>query len=123
MTITENKELKKCFEIAENFGWTIMQECDTVYDFGKFSPMGQDFHMSIDTEDDAYCFADNLREYCNGYDVSYETYLWLDDSGHGANGAPYDMKDLYEDMEACLEMMEELAEEIEQLDFDEDEEE
>ena len=25
--------------------------------------------------------------------------LWLDEFGHGKNGAPYDMKDVYEDFE------------------------
>jgi hypothetical protein len=50
----------------------------------------------------------NIQEYIEGYDVSYETYIWLDDTGHGANGSPYDMKDVYEDMEACLENVREL---------------
>lgn len=30
--------------------------------------------------------------------------MWLDNEGHGTNGTPYDMKDVYEDMEACEEM-------------------
>ena len=50
----------------------------------------------------------NLRDYINDFDVSYEAYLWLDDTGHGRNGAPYEMIDVYEDMEECLHNMEEL---------------
>ena len=38
-----------------------------------------------------------------------EAYIWLDDSGHGKNGAPHDMKDVYEDMEACKSMLGELV--------------
>ena len=45
--------------------------------------------------------------------MCYETYLWLDSDGHGKNGAPYDMKDLYEDMEACREIIYELYEIVE----------
>ena len=51
---------------------------------------------------------DNLNSIYADFDCSEETYLWLDSTGHGTNGAPYDMKDLYEDMEACQEMIMEL---------------
>ena len=54
-------------------------------------------------------FSEQLQERYNNFDCSEETYLWLDNTGHGTNGAPYDMKDLYEDMEACEEMLRELA--------------
>lgn len=40
----------------------------------------------------------DLADYINDFDVSYETYLWLDECGHGKNGAPYDMKDVYENV-------------------------
>ena len=43
----------------------------------------------------------NLYSVYEDFDVSSEAYLWLDSDGHGTNGAPYDMKDLYEDFEAC----------------------
>ena len=58
--------------------------------------------MEIDT------LTNNLYERYSDFDVSSETYLWLDNTGHGTNGAPYDMKDLYEDMDACQEMIMEL---------------
>ena len=35
------------------------------------------------------------------FDCSQETYYWLDDNGHGMNGAPYDVIDIYKDMEWC----------------------
>ena len=52
---------------------------------------------------------DKLREYYDNYDPNYETYLWLDESGHGKNGAPYEMIDVYNDMKACEEMIDKLA--------------
>ncbi len=118
MIACENNELMKCFEIAKNLGWSVEYEYDNRYDFAKYSPAGQDFHMSIDTEGNADDFEHNLSEYCSNFDVSYETSIWLDDTGHGANGAPYDMKDLYEDMEAVLEMIEELLTEIQNRRFE-----
>lgn len=44
------------------------------------------------------------------FDVSEETYTCLDHSGHGINGAPYDMRDVYNDMEECQDEIEKLQE-------------
>lgn len=41
--------------------------------------------------------------------MSYETYIWLDDTGHGRNGAPYDMIDVYNDMLWWRNSLEELS--------------
>ena len=97
--------LEKLFRKAEKLGWTVEKENGTVYGFSKYSPAGQDFHISVDTENDPDLFLLNILHIYDNFDVSYETYLWLDNTGHGVNGAPYDMKDLYEDMEACEEMI------------------
>lgn len=66
-----------------------------------FSPEGQDYNLSIEKGNNIECFCNNIYDYYDNFDVSYETYLWLDSDGHGSNGAPYDMKDVYEDMEWC----------------------
>lgn len=99
---------KKLTAMIEKAGFSIYQEDENIFDFGKYSPYGHDFHISIDTEGNLDVFRDNLLAYYNDFDVSYETYLWLDDEGHGKNGAPYDMKDVYEDMEECQEFIYEL---------------
>ena len=66
-----------------------------------FSPEGQDCSLSIEKGNNIECFCNNIYDYYDNFDVSYETYLWLDSDGHGVNGAPYDMKDIYEDMAWC----------------------
>jgi hypothetical protein len=81
--------------------------------FSKYSPAGQDFGFSVN----ANTLGELLRkigEYHYYYDPSEEAYLWLDDTGHGRNGAPYDMKDVYEDMESCKEYIWEAYEIIEE---------
>ena len=45
--------------------------------------------------------------------------LDLDNTGHGLNGAPYDMKDVYEDMEACKKMVYELWKLLSEEDWEE----
>lgn len=101
---------KKLIKTIEAAGFSIYQEDENCYRFGKYSSAGQDFSFCIDTEGDMSSFMYNILGYYVDFDVSEEAYLWLDDSGHGKNGAPYDMKDVYEDMEECQGFIYELFE-------------
>ena len=90
-------------EIAEENGWKVDVESNDgdnfSYEFSKYSPEGQDFSFEAEMEDNnVYALLNNIKDYYDNYDCSYEAYLWLDNTGHGTNGAPYDMKDVYEDM-------------------------
>ena len=101
---------KKLIKQIEDAGFSLSRDDDDgSYEFGKYSPEGQDFRFTIsgDTKEE---FIRNISEYYHGYDASYEAYIWLDTDGHGKNGAPYDMKDVYEDMVACREFIWELYE-------------
>lgn len=120
-----DKLLERVLDKARDLGWSVTEEDGNVYDFGMYSPAGQDFHISVDTEDDPYVFLENLNERYVDFDCSEETYIWLDDTGHGANGAPYDMKDVYEDMEACERNLGELYDQLVEFlnDIDDEEEE
>lgn len=106
------KTIEDLIKVAEQYGWTITKDCYTeneqYYLFSKFSPYGQDFNCSISCDENPQTLIDDLARYIDNYDCSYEAYLWLDDSGHGKNGAPYEMCDVYDDMVACKEMMQEL---------------
>ena len=91
--------LTKVRETADELGFFVGGNPDEDdFDFIITSPFGQHCNIEVhaatldELEHELYTWFDN-------YDVSYETYIWLDDSGHGSNGAPYDMKDVYEDME------------------------
>lgn len=110
------KEFDKIIKAIKNLGWSVTVE-ENDFNLQKFSPAGQDFNIEI-IADNVTDFINAIRERRESFDISYETYIWLDNTGHGVNGAPYDMRDLYNDMEACLEMMKELLDEIEQVEFD-----
>lgn len=115
-----DKKFGKIYKIAERKGWQVdcyyVDEKETMvnFSFEKYSPAGQDFYfeVSVPNDDDEDIFYDNVEDaiytYWEGFDVCYETYIWLDETGHGRNGAPYDMKDLYEDMQACEDMIHDL---------------
>ena len=97
------KELNELKALIEKEDWEIYDDTENSLTIGKFSPQGQDFQITVDLGESIYEFKENLYSLYSNFDVSEETYIWLDDSGHGKNGAPYDMKDVYEDFEACEE--------------------
>lgn len=92
---------KKLTKMINKVEFKITYEDDNRINFERWSKAGQDFNFSIDTENNLDSFRDNILSYYNDFDVSYEAYLWLDNTGHGKNGAPHDMKAVYEDMEEC----------------------
>lgn len=91
--------------IAEREGWSVTFERSDV-EFSKYSSAGQDFHFSVENDEN---LAQNIMDYYEGFDCSYETYIWLDSTGHGKNGAPYDMMDIYNDMKEIESDIEKLA--------------
>lgn len=99
------KYVKSLINKAEEIGWSVDYKKDENYImFENYSPTGQDIVIEIEVKG-SLTLLKELENYYNNYDVSYEAYLWLDETGHGKNGAPYDMKDLYEDMEEVEEMI------------------
>lgn len=106
---TMNRE--KITEIANSAFWQVSEE---TYEngkgllFSKFSPAGKDFNFSIEPSETFEELLERITEYHDSFDVDYETYIWLDKDGHGRNGAPYHIKDLVEDTEACQRMILEL---------------
>jgi hypothetical protein len=99
---------EKIEKIASDLGWSVSWDKNNngskFVMFSQFSPAGQDFNCEVDykTLDEIW---NKVFEYYKSYDPSYEAYLWLDESGHGKNGAPYEMIDVYNDMKACEEML------------------
>lgn len=94
-------------ETIKDLGWSVYEDGQGI-EMGRYSPAGQDFSFYISTEESFGDFCCDMINYIDEYDPSYEASLWIGPDGHGKNGAPYDMKDLYEDMEACEANMREL---------------
>lgn len=91
---------KKLIDKIKEHDFSVYEdECG--YDFRKYSSEGQDFSFYINKQDSLSEFANEVLNYYDGYDPSEEAYLWLDNTGHGKNGAPYEMIDVYNDMVEC----------------------
>ncbi len=106
----------KIEQIAKKLDWTVTwdknEDGTKFVTFSKYSPEGQDFNCEVEYNnlDEIW---NKVFEYYKSYDPSYEASLWLDDEGHGKNGAPYEMIDVYNDMKVCEEMLCELYQALE----------
>ena len=89
--------IDKVIELAESLDWNVTVDGNDV-DFQYYTNYGQDCHMDITLTEDFDKFTDEIYSYYENYDVSEETALWIDESGHGKNGAPYDIEDILNDM-------------------------
>lgn len=63
---------------------------------------------------------EHLEDYYEDFDVDYETYIWLDQWGHGKNGAPYRLRAVLEDSEAIEKMVEVLLKAIKKMEVPEE---
>lgn len=81
--------------------WDIKGVDDKYISLQIYSLEEQDFNIDILHGNDEEIFMENLYEYYSCFDTSNEASYWLDDNGHGINGAPYEMIDVYNDMDWC----------------------
>lgn len=111
--------INKIVRCAEDKGWNVSTERNngmTIFEFSQFTPAGQDFSFSAEMQGNHFdSLITDMEDYYEGFDVDSEAYLWLDDNGHGKNGAPYRMRDVLEDMEAAEKMTETLLDAVKAL--------
>lgn len=111
---------------AETEGWSAetrinYKEQKTEFEFGKFSPGGRDFSFDVEMKcANINSLIENIDNYYEGFDVDYETYIWLDQWGHGKNGAPYSLRAVLEDTEAIEKMIEKLLDAISHMEVPEE---
>lgn len=108
----EEKEMK--ILLKEDLKAKLDEICWSAYenekdiDFSTCTAFGGDIDIVIDKGKNLIDLAHNIYEYWNNYDVSYETSFWIGEDGHGINGAPYDLKNIYENFEKVKSMINDL---------------
>lgn len=116
------KSLESLLALAEEQDWIVRPEEEggrvLSYELEKYTPEGQDFIVILQFErkeekPTPALLIDALKRYIESYDPSEETSIWLDNTGHGKNGAPYEVIDIYNDMVAAKNMMQQLLNEWE----------
>lgn len=95
---------KKFIQIAERLGWSVTKDRYDI-ELQFYTDYGQDFSFSVNRHED---YVQQVYDYYNSFDPDEEALLWVDDSGHGKNGAPYRLKDIISDMEEVENELEKL---------------
>lgn len=109
---------KQIEKISEKLGWDCIfneySKNDKHINLTKHSPKGQE--LSLEERYNSLEEIPHLiKEAWDNYDPSYEAYIWLDSNGHGKNGAPHDMGEVYNDMVWCESEIETLADALIEL--------
>ena len=100
------KLLNKLEQLCEGTNWEPRHEDGNSYGF-CWTGGDYDGYITLtgntleELAEDAYKAYDN-------FDVDRETALWIDDEGHGRNGAPYHIKDILEEFESYEKDLEDL---------------
>lgn len=109
MTDMTRKQIEKA---AEEAGWnvTIGKREDGGYyiAFQMYTDCGQDVNESFYVQKLEDIKSEVYDRYQN-FDPSEEAALWIDESGHGKNGAPHDMEDILDDMKEVEKALENLS--------------
>lgn len=100
---TENKK-SKIRKIAESLEWYVREYDDGTTEFEKYSPAGEDFIFTVNTEN----AESEIRDCYDDFDVDEHIEMWVEAKKNGVVGVP-SVRRLVEDAEAIAEMLKELA--------------
>ena len=103
-----------CGEISErtynNDGYDVELE--------TYSPEGEDVIVSLTYDGTEEDFIRQFRSYAEGFDAEEHAEMWIE--GRGNNGVPDSIKDLLEDAEWIKSTLEEVADDLENIDNEEE---
>ncbi|MDO4937730.1 MAG: hypothetical protein Q4E62_07430 [Sutterellaceae bacterium] len=94
--------------VADACGWEVSPDNDDDGQFKltfSFTEGDNSFDFKVETLDQ---LVDAVKDCYDNYDPSYEAYLWLDQWGHGRNGAPDSMRGVLEEAEEVQSGLEDL---------------
>ena len=94
-------EIEKITEFLEthNFGVSSnnKQDDDYVIEFGQFTPLGEDWYVSLFYDGTLSNFKEKLSEYADNFDIDEEVEPYIENRGN--NGVPTSIRALLEDAE------------------------
>lgn len=106
--------LNKIEEIANNKGWYVdisetKEKSTMTFVFQTHSRYGRDFDFELEINNKyPKMVIYEMEGFYDGFDVDYETYIWIGANGHGINGAPYHIEDILNDTKWLKNKIEEL---------------
>lgn len=100
----KRNEFEKLEDVSTRLGWNYTDDAETIT-LQRYSDFDQDFFIELDSDRDLY---EQLYSYWQDFDPCSEAMKWLDEDGHGKNGAPYYMGDVLRDFENISDNLEDL---------------
>ena len=94
---------EKIIEKAENLGWNVAYLGHDIC-FENWTSAGQNLIFESNTEEMLMTLNSSLLN----FDIKEEANYWINEQGHGINGAPFFKKDILKDMREAKKMYKEL---------------
>ena len=101
---------------AEELDWSWDEDEDGYVQLSKYSPAGEDFFIVVNAGN----LVDEIRDYSDSFDTEEHVHGLLDAKENGFRGVP-GLKELVEDADAIQEMLDELADALEEVEEETDE--
>lgn len=108
----------RLLEAAENEGWSVSEDEHGGVEFEKHSPAGEDFLFYIHGKD----IVSGVREYAYDFDTEEHVTMLVIAKNNGFAGVP-SIRELCDDADEIQRMLDELADALEAVDEDEEEDE
>ena len=106
----EGKYWILCGEISEQNGQYYVE-------IENGSPLGEDIVETVWFDGTDIGFIEGVRELADSFDPEEHAEMWIE--GRGKNGVPESIRDLLDDADAIKEMLNELADALENIDIEE----
>ena len=97
---------------ADELDWSVSIDGDC-WEFGKYSPAGEDFTFSVNVEDVENVWRE-VRQYANDFDTEEHIEMWVEARRNGVSGVP-SIRRLVEDADDIDEMLDELADALREV--------
>lgn len=68
------------------------------FEIQKYYDSSDQIFTLIGKKDEPASVVNALREIHDNFDIDYQTSIWIGEDGHGKNGAPYHISDIFESM-------------------------
>jgi hypothetical protein len=90
--------------VCENLDWTISYVDGERIELGKYSPAGEDFSFTTDTDN----FVEGVKEYAAHFNLDEHIEMWIEARHNGVSGVP-STRELVKDAEDIDVMLKVLA--------------
>lgn len=117
---------KRIEELLEKYNFSVCGKITERYDdkgqydieLEIFSPEGEDVIVSLIYDGTEESFIREFRSYANDFDAEEHAEMWIE--GRGENGVPDSIRDLLEDAEWIKSTLEEVADDLKNIDNEEE---